>query len=55
MLNLQIRYVGFSGLPLDAFTYVLDRHGLSFMSPLPATEAAMLSTMTGMHLRWLHL
>lgn len=21
----QIRYIGFSGLPLDAFTYILDR------------------------------
>ena len=22
----QIKYVGFSGLPLDAFTYIIDRH-----------------------------
>jgi hypothetical protein len=25
---LQIKYIGFSGLPLDAFTYILDRCGI---------------------------
>lgn len=52
MLDLQIRYVGFSGLPLDAFTYILDRHGFTCMSPEPVTGFAMRSALTGMRSRW---
>ena len=31
----QIKYVGFSGLPLDAFSYIIDRHAY----PLPVFAA----------------